>query len=63
VNNESIIDRDLLKEYCRGCYAYYQYDCMVLPKYKEKMCPCIECLIKMVCQKSCYKFKAYCNID
>lgn len=63
MNNESIPDKDLSKEtYCKGCYVYYwPVCCGVLPKYREKMCPCTECLVKGVCQKSCYEFKAYCN--
>ena len=55
---------------CKGCYSEQYMDttsknhtvCGVLYKGKLKvifMCPCVECLIKMMCEKACQSYKDY----
>ena len=61
MNNESIPDKDLSKEaYCKGCYSYFvPVYCRIMPKHGEEICPCVECLIKGICQIRCHEFKVY----
>ena len=43
------------KEECYGCitYQYYLLSC----KQIYKLCPCKECLLKVVCKEPCEKHK------
>jgi hypothetical protein len=41
---------------CEGCYTYDELDpdsCIVLGDKKEDKCPCLSCLIKVICERSC----------
>ena len=38
------------KEICKGCQVA---ECMFIVKGREELCPCIECLVKVVCQAWC----------
>jgi hypothetical protein len=48
---------------CHGCECYdkEEYDCLgrVLPYYNNEKCPCLKCLLKMCCSKSCPDFSQY----
>ncbi len=36
---------------CKGCYTFEKHYCLCT-KYSE-WCPCIICIIKMICTESC----------
>ena len=49
-----------MNKLCKGCYTYEQYK--KNPKYgvecagykiRDKNCPCMNCLIKVMCLKAC----------
>jgi hypothetical protein len=40
--------------YCKGCVLYHQCNVKILNL--ELACPCIECLVKVTCNKSCQSF-------
>ena len=57
---------------CKGCrskrYSYTKYKkftlCGILYRQKLKkfeipMCPCVECIVKMMCKNSCDPYKTY----
>lgn len=45
---------------CQGCTLYFSdedyYGCELNPLYEENKCPCIECIIKMICDTNCNEF-------
>ncbi len=46
-----------LKEtHCKGCC---NLQCQIIPITKENKCPCIECIIKMICMDGCKEFKTF----
>jgi len=48
------------KEHCKGCLLHDEYDlCVVIPTFDNEECPCLTCLIKMICQKMCLPFQLY----
>ena len=55
----------LLKDPCKGCRSYSPYEetlcsAEVIQFISEsKECPCLTCLIKMICENSCDKFLIY----
>lgn len=48
---------------CEGCHSYNKESPMcqagVIQEVREYLCPCLDCLIKMVCVKPCEPFKKY----
>lgn len=51
------------KEFCECCLCYtidinYQDTCLNYIS-KPEICPCINCLIKCVCDESCEKFMSF----
>lgn len=51
------------KSLCIGCYTYENNMCMVkvscTKKGIKKICPCINCLIKMLCDSPCQEYREY----
>jgi len=50
-----------IEEKCRGCRIYtgpkkesIYYPCYFKVRDKEEMCPCTECLVKVICKESCH---------
>jgi hypothetical protein len=56
----------LRRKICRGCYTYESYlkyikdyndedfpICSIKPIVGGKVCPCVSCLVKMVCENTC----------
>ena len=56
-----------LNEKCKGCKTYelkkkkdiFTIACNGLPYIKSKECPCLKCIVKSMCNKSCLKFFEY----
>ena len=50
-------------EMCKGCYAFSneRLSCIVEPYYKGEYCPCLSCLLKMICRVDCDLFHKYAN--
>ena len=53
-------------EECRGCTSFDPTDsvrialtCSLKPVYKGKQCPCITCLVKMICMSDDEECKKY----
>ena len=46
---------------CRGCTAY-DINCM-LSITKINKCPCIECLVKVICLEVCYVLNEYLQLE
>ncbi len=52
---------------CNGCFSLWSdqivgnLNCETAPEYDKSRCPCLECLIKMVCKKECDDFMKYRN--
>ena len=46
---------------CHGCYVHLEFEqCTVEPlNHHGKECPCLTCLVKSMCQKSCDKWTLY----
>jgi len=66
-----VISKEEIFELCNGCGVFtikesgIRLNCDQLPKSKDKFCPCITCLIKMICTKACKEFRKYnleCNM-
>lgn len=52
----------MLDERCEGCGISHR--CKIIPQYTkwpkvERMCPCIDCLIKMMCKNGCDLYVKY----
>ena len=52
---------------CKGCHSYHgkghiNTTCGTLPINKNEKCPCIDCLIKSVCDDRCEFLVKYCRI-
>jgi len=66
MTNKNIPFADLLKDIldqklslCKGCYGL-TYSCKLPPIFKtESKCPCIECLVKSMCEQSCEDYDSY----
>ena len=43
-----------MKEICRACDKAHIFCCFKLAEAEEK-CPCIECLVKVICKQECRK--------
>ena len=54
---------ELIEEYkskeCKGCYIYTH--CSIPTSIGNKSCPCITCLVKVMCYESCEELIAYCQ--
>ena len=47
-------------EDCEGCTCWNSgMDMICVPHYKELDCPCINCLIKMMCGDGCEEHETY----
>ena len=49
-----------MKEICEGCLTHTDKepkDCPVFSSMRENECPCIECLVKMMCREACTEMK------
>ena len=48
---------------CKGCRTYENNMCLVnsstIKNGVKKMCPCVECLIKTMCNSECEDYKLY----
>jgi len=48
---------------CKGCCTHEENICSVDPSIKRQgiklMCPCLNCIIKMVCISECDSFASY----
>jgi len=44
---------------CIGCYMYeHALECRYLVKFFAEICPCQNCLVKIMCEVSCSDFDA-----
>jgi hypothetical protein len=43
-----------MKDICRACDKSHSFCCFRLAELEEK-CPCIECLVKVICIEECRK--------
>ena len=54
-----------MKSECRGCNSYNKENAYCeagVPKTMEEYsCPCMTCIVKMICESSCKDFKKYVN--
>ena len=51
-------------EECKGCTTYHSENnnlCGLLPNLNGVVCPCVDCLIKAMCEKECDLFDIYVN--
>jgi hypothetical protein len=55
-----------MPNYCKGCYTYHYYDNNTLfsngcihSQYNEGLCPCTDCVVKMMCNSPCEKYVRY----
>lgn len=54
-----------MNKLCEGCTSVTgtNMECTLKPRYKKRQCPCITCIVKMVCQAnfySCDIYRDYC---
>ncbi len=45
-----------MKQICEGCLTYDMAapdNCIILANNDQRKCPCIKCLVKMVCENPC----------
>lgn len=42
---------------CKGCYALGK--CDVPPYHRDYICPCLECIVKVMCSTSCENHSTY----
>jgi hypothetical protein len=51
------IKTDKPRRVCRGCVMMKMehYVCLFRTSMLEDKCPCIECLVKVICEESCEK--------
>ena len=43
---------------CEGC-LYYDENCGTIPQIDNSVCPCVSCLVKMVCTHTCDEWLNY----
>jgi hypothetical protein len=62
----SIIKRTTIedKKDCIGCNQYFEDNhddspCDFNPHYKKEDCPCLKCVVKMICLDPCQKYDDY----
>jgi hypothetical protein len=42
---------------CKGCFMYeHAIECKYVDKFLAELCPCRECLVKIMCEMSCEDF-------
>ena len=60
----------MIDKNCEGCYAYIQAKeddnlkglvCDLISSYKNKICPCSICIIKVICDTCCKEVEEYIN--
>lgn len=54
--------KELKDMHCIGCCSYHGWPkthCMAVPVINHKRCPCLTCLIKMMCKRACELFTNY----
>ena len=58
-----IIAEDLTKQHTDGTGNVNPYDlqCGIAPVVNGMNCPCSVCIVKMVCNESCYRIDEYTN--
>ncbi len=45
---------------CEGCLLYSEYHhCGIMPTFDNEDCPCLTCIIKMVCRQICPELTQY----
>jgi len=48
---------------CRGCYMYeHAIECKYVDKFLAELCPCQQCLVKIMCEASCKHFNEIDNV-
>ena len=47
------------KELCEGCFSVENGECVSASDTVEGECPCVNCLIKMVCTVGCESYKVF----
>jgi len=65
-------ENELMREtICKGCTTLATIErmqrgiaqCAVKPSMGHQVCPCSTCLIKMICEETCYPFQMYLSND
>ena len=57
------------KDTCKGCYTYIEIENAITrgkvcrPNKGDIDCPCLKCIIKMMCRNPCLQFDSYRTID
>ncbi len=54
----TVIKPTVINNICKGCLSMYT-GCSYIKGAKEFKCPCITCLIKVVCEEGCEKFENF----
>lgn len=49
---------------CKGCFMYeHAIECKYVDKFLAELCPCKECLVKIMCELSCKCFNEIDNVQ
>lgn len=49
---------------CKGCFMYeHAIECKYVDKFLAELCPCRECLVKIMCEMSCKDFNEIENVQ
>jgi hypothetical protein len=53
----------MTKDVCRGCQVpiIYTKECEIRKQKKSQLCPCIQCIVKVVCPTSCPEYELFCQ--
>lgn len=61
--------KKVINELCKGCSSGKLVDmgaptptnirCSLIPVYKGTICPCVNCLVKGMCQQGCKKYQEF----
>ena len=51
------------EDVCYGCKIpkIYKNICPIRIKELSEACPCIECIVKVICEEACSKYAKYCR--
>ncbi len=51
------------EDVCHGCKIpkMYENECIVRKCKKSKLCPCTQCIVKMICEVSCQQYERFCR--
>jgi hypothetical protein len=50
---------------CKGCFSLWSdlrvgnLNCNMAPECNKRRCPCLKCILKMICKKECDDFIKY----